>query len=35
VVRDRLIYLPIDALGLLAIGAGLVIRRRRGLTKLS
>lgn len=29
VVRDRLIYLPIDALGLLAIGAGLVIRRRR------
>ena len=35
VVRDRLIYLPIDVLGLLAIGAGLVIRRRRGLTKLS
>ncbi|MCY3007329.1 MAG: DUF2330 domain-containing protein [Planctomycetota bacterium] len=30
VVRDRLIYLPIDVLGLLAIGAGLVIRRRRG-----
>jgi hypothetical protein len=28
VVRDRLIYLPIDVLGLLAIGAGLVIRRR-------
>jgi hypothetical protein len=35
VVRDRLIYLPIDVLGLLAIGAGLVIRRRGGLTKQS
>jgi len=35
VVRDRLIYLPIDVLGFLAIGAGLVIRRRRGLTNQS
>ena len=35
VVRDRLIYLPIDVLGFLAIGAGLMIRRRRGLKKQS